>query len=671
MKTSFFVITLLSLLPLFTTAQDKRYVDSVTQLFLTSAADTVRAQAAFDLTSYYLESNHDASIRYADEAIRLSSQLNAPLSEALGKMLKAYGIYHQGNLLESYQLMTQALPVAEAGTHSLKQWFPRGGIFPGQIQDARLVLVPYAFIQMGHIQSSAGNEDKALAYYRQAAAMEMAPSAKADILSIVNSSMGGIFLGRMQFDSVEKYARAALQWAVLSSDSNGLAVVFTNLGEVAFSKRDLDSAKRYYWQSLAISKANRFIAFEIKTSLALAKLYERAGGQDSMHYYATKALEIANASKTLSFSSPAAALVAKAWSRRGVPDSAYKYMALSQQLADSTTRANQKRKAAFFSFLLDEQVRLQKLAQQNLEDRNRIRTISLVLGLAGLSALAIIFYFNNRKNQRAKRTVESALSRLKLTQSQLVQSEKMASLGELTAGIAHEIQNPLNFVNNFSEINNELIDELRVDKAKLTSDEYNELLTSIYQNNEKINHHGRRADAIVKGMLQHSRSSSGQKEPTNINALVDEYLRLAYHGLRAKDKSFNATLKTDYDDSIGSINIIPQDVGRVVLNLLTNAFYAVTEKKATTGESYEPTVALATKKTGDKVEIIVMDNGAGIPSSLREKIFQPFFTTKPTGQGTGLGLSMSYDIITKGHSGELKVESGESEGTAFTIILPA
>ena len=253
----------------------------------------------------------------------------------------------------------------------------------------------------------------------------------------------------------------------------------------------------------------------------------------------------------------------------------------------------------------------------------------------------------------------------------MIQSEKMASLGELTAGIAHEIQNPLNFVNNFSEINNELIDELRVDKVKLTSDEYNELLTSIYQNNEKINHHGRRADAIVKGMLQHSRSSSGQKEPTNINALVDEYLRLAYHGLRAKDKSFNATLKTDYDDSIGSINIIPQDVGRVVLNLLTNAFYAVTEKKATTGESYEPTVALATKKTGDKVEIIVMDNGAGIPSSLREKIFQPFFTTKPTGQGTGLGLSMSYDIITKGHSGELKVESGESEGTAFTIILPA
>ena len=279
---------------------------------------------------------------------------------------------------------------------------------------------------------------------------------------------------------------------------------------------------------------------------------------------------------------------------------------------------------------------------------------------------------NREKELIHARQIEKAYNDLKSTQAQLIQSEKMASLGELTAGIAHEIQNPLNFVNNFSEINNELIDELRIDKAKLNSDEYNDLLTTVYQNNEKISHHGKRAEAIVKGMLQHSRSSSGQKEPTDISALCDEYLRLAYHGLRAKDKSFNATLKTDYDDSIGKINVIPQDVGRVVLNLLTNAFYAVTEKKAVvTDEGYEPLVTLTTKKSGNKVEISVADNGAGIPSTIREKIFQPFFTTKPTGQGTGLGLSMSYDIITKGHSGELKVESVENEGTTFTIILPA
>ena len=271
--------------------------------------------------------------------------------------------------------------------------------------------------------------------------------------------------------------------------------------------------------------------------------------------------------------------------------------------------------------------------------------------------------------KEAKQKAEEALTELQATQKQLIQSEKMASLGELTAGIAHEIQNPLNFVNNFSEVSNELIDEMNAEIKEGNLDEAKAIANDIKQNLEKINHHGKRADAIVKGMLQHSRSSSGQKEPTDINVLADEYLRLAYHGLRAKDKSFNATMKTDFDKSIGNINVIPQDIGRVILNLITNAFYTVDEKKKSGIEGYEPTISVSTKKINGNVEIKVADNGNGIPQKVLDKIFQPFFTTKPTGQGTGLGLSLSYDIV-KAHGGEIKVITKENEGTTFIMLLP-
>jgi len=271
-----------------------------------------------------------------------------------------------------------------------------------------------------------------------------------------------------------------------------------------------------------------------------------------------------------------------------------------------------------------------------------------------------------------------SLEELKAAQAQLIQSEKMASLGELTAGIAHEIQNPLNFVNNFSEVSSELLDEMRSELDRGDIEEAKEIATDVILNLEKILHHGKRADAIVKGMLQHSRSSSGVKEPTDINTLADEYLRLAYHGLRAKDKFFNAILKTDFDETIGMIDIIPQDIGRVILNLITNAFYAVDEKKKQTlegFENYEPTVSVSTELVipppgGTRgVKISVKDNGPGIPQKVLDKIFQPFFTTKPTGQGTGLGLSLAYDIV-KAHGGELKVETIENEGSIFTIIIP-
>lgn len=317
-------------------------------------------------------------------------------------------------------------------------------------------------------------------------------------------------------------------------------------------------------------------------------------------------------------------------------------------------------------------ISVQSTEEENRFTENDLRLLSTIAANVGVTM----------QNAEAYRKLQSTLSDLKLTQEQLIQSEKMASLGELTAGIAHEIQNPLNFVNNFSEINTELIEELKAERVKLKEERdealEEEIFNDIQENEKKIVHHGKRADAIVKGMLHHSRSSSGQKEPTDLNALCDEYLRLAYHGLRAKDKTFNATMKTNFDTSLPKVNVIPQDMGRVILNLITNAFYAVTERKKEADAGFKPTVTMSTRfcpsgkgqRGEDKVEIRVKDNGNGIPQKVIDKIFQPFFTTKPTGEGTGLGLSMSYDIVTHGHGGELRVESEEGKGSEFVIVLP-
>ena len=317
------------------------------------------------------------------------------------------------------------------------------------------------------------------------------------------------------------------------------------------------------------------------------------------------------------------------------------------------------------------------ISEFKLERTNKVKRTTAILLEETIEEL--------EQKQAAIKETNIALSKsledLKSAQAQLVQAEKMASLGELTAGIAHEIQNPLNFVNNFSEVSKELLEEMLEELKNGDTEEVNAIANDVIQNLENILDHGQRADGIVKGMLQHSRKNTGEKEDTDINVLVDEYLRLAYHGLRAKDKSFNANLETAYDDSIGKIDIIPQDIGRVVLNLITNAFYAVKEQqiavekdlsgfKNLTGlDSYQPNVSVTTKKVNNQIAIIVNDNGNGIPKTIIDKIFQPFFTTKPTGQGTGLGLSLSYDIV-KAHGGTLEVQSETGKGTSFTIIIP-
>jgi signal transduction histidine kinase len=324
--------------------------------------------------------------------------------------------------------------------------------------------------------------------------------------------------------------------------------------------------------------------------------------------------------------------------------------------------------------IANKQAKALKSARAMVEEEEKMKQ----LAEEKKAELEILVQERTKEITRQKEELQQAVVELKSMQAQLIHSEKMASLGELTAGIAHEIQNPLNFVNNFSEVNIELAAELKdeIEKITIGDDEKTNLIAitnMIRQNQDKINYHGKRADGIVKGMLQHSRTSTGMKEPVDLNVMVDEYVRLSYHGLRAKDKSFNATIDQQLDNSIGDVKLVPQDMGRTLLNILNNAFYAVHEKKLQLPENYDPKLTVTTRLVdkGKKwVYIMIRDNGNGIPKEIREKIFQPFFTTKPTGKGTGLGLSLSYDIITKGHGGQLKLDSKEGEFTEFTIILP-
>ena len=410
--------------------------------------------------------------------------------------------------------------------------------------------------------------------------------------------------------------------------------------------------------------------------ISLSRVYTDLKKHDSALYYAKESLKIFEKRKDPAWKRDAYNLLTSCFDQLGRTDSAIVYLKLAKSLSDSLSVEERKNLLAFLDVVVDEQAKLEKLEKEKIETREKLRIYLLLSGIVVFIVIVFLLYRNNQHRKKTNETlrqrneeIENALHQLRSTQTQLIQSEKMASLGELTAGIAHEIQNPLNFVNNFSEVNEELLKELKAEADKGNLEEVKAIANDIIFNSEKINHHGKRADAIVKGMLQHSRSNSGVKEPTDINALTDEYLRLSYHGLRAKDKSFNATMKTDFDDSIGKVNVIPQDIGRVILNLINNAFYAVDEKKKQIQNGYEPTISVSTKKNNGKVEIKVCDNGNGIPQKVLDKIFQPFFTTKPTGQGTGLGLSLSYDII-KAHGGELKVETKEGEGSKFIIQLP-
>ena len=436
-------------------------------------------------------------------------------------------------------------------------------------------------------------------------------------------------------------------------DKKGMAQSFLNLGNLNMKMDHPSEARQYLEKSVQVSK-------EVDDKSSLATAYNNLSYLDDKEGNSKHALEY------------------------------YKLYTIYKDSVDNIETSKKFMQAQLKHDYEIKEAKLQAAQAKKDAEIKRARNIqymvigSLVIIIVAVSVIVFIQHHNNKHKQKANlllqlqnEKVETTLSELKSTQSQLIQSEKMASLGELTAGIAHEIQNPLNFVNNFSEVNKELLLELKEEINNGNMSEVKIIANDVIDNEEKINHHGKRADAIVKGMLQHSRAGKGQKEPTDINALTDEYLRLSYHGIRARDKSFNAAIQTKFDESIGKINVVPQDMGRVLLNLFNNAFYAVHEKHTLINSTsknaalpdYKPLVSVTTENRNNMIALKIFDNGNGISDKVLDKIFQPFFTTKRTGEGTGLGLSITYDII-KAHGGEIKVETKEGEGSEFIIQLP-
>ncbi len=516
------------------------------------------------------------------------------------------------------------------------------------------------------------------------------------------SNLASLYNGLRQYMQAYNYAIKA---SVLGKETGDIGMEASSLSRAGVQLANMNK----FSEAEALAKKGILLADSSKQPLNIYQTYSDFGYiQKTQNRFAAAIPYYEKAFSTMQKSDLYDLSVADAYSnlsycyeKTGNYTKALESYKMFSQITDSVRSKDNIRKATMLAlnYDFDKKQQLAQAAQEKKDiEAKRIKNqqyfIIAFLGIVVLAAVIIasILFRNNKHKQKAysllerqkketdiqKTKTEQALENLKATQAQLIQSEKMASLGELTAGIAHEIQNPLNFINNFSEVNKELIEELEGERSK-SKDERNEetekaIIKDIKDNEEKINHHGKRADAIVKSMLEHSRTSTGQKEATDINKLTDEYLRLAYHGLRAKDKNFNADIETDFDESIGKINVIPQDIGRVLLNLFNNAFYAVNKKlkaeSVTQNAEYKPTVSIKTKKLNDKIEIVVHDNGNGIPQNIIDKIFQPFFTTKPTGEGTGLGLSLSYDII-KAHGSEIKVDTKGGEGTDFIIQLPA
>lgn len=592
-----------------------------------------------------------------------------------------------------------------------------------QIQDLPGLAASYNNI--GNLQAALGNNQETLKNYFASLKIKEKTGDKKSIANTYNN-IGSTYYYQKEYEQALKYHREALKIREEIGDKAGIASSYNNIGIIYDDEGKDQEALKYHELSLKIAEENGYLqdvalsnnnigllklrqghhaeALEyFREYLKISEEIEDFGSIADAHInmgnaflklndfktaglYLDKALKLSKESGNMDFIKNCYENLAALYKMKGKYKESLEHYKLYIAYRDSIFNEENTKKLvqAQMQYEFDKKESVAK-AEQEKKDLEHQRqkniqvfaiTLLIILVIAVL-IIALIQWRSKKQKQTAnqllasqKSELEKTLAELKATQAQLIQSEKMASLGELTAGIAHEIQNPLNFVNNFSEVNAELLEEMQVELEKGHMAEAIEIIADIRENEQKINHHGKRADAIVKGMLQHSRSSTGILEPTDINALSEEYLRLAYHGLRAKDKTFNAAIKTDFDPSIGMINVIPQDIGRVMLNLITNAFYAVSEKKKLNPSGYEPTVWIHTRKEGNNVLISVKDNGNGIPQKLMDKIFQPFFTTKPTGQGTGLGLSISYEIVTKGHSGELKLVSTEGEGAEFTIILP-
>ncbi len=666
----------LLLLPFITNAQQGK-LDSLQTILQRATTDLAKHNACVGLYFYYLEVNRDSALFYADKRLALAKANNQKLAEAAAYNSRGYQYSTIGRYAESFQNLLQALKIAgDPNNEESPGWRTTQFPIPGK---NRLIIATTAHHVLSGLMGNTENPEQEIIQLKEALRIAVQIN-HPDRQMVSNMNLASAYLKMNHPDSALYFAKAAELIAENNLAQQYLGNTLLILGNIYSAKGDKGQALKYYYdglQSATIQNNQNDIA---RINHRLVEFYIEKNRSDSALHYALRNLKVVEsfggivgqginmgtAYKDLYF----------AYKLNSQHDSAYKYQGLAFVSNDSLYKIRIRNLADFQKLSLVEAMRLENLEKEKIQTQSKIRTYGMLAGLAVLSIIGFILYRNNRQKQKANNVLETTLTNLKSTQSQLIQSEKMASLGELTAGIAHEIQNPLNFVNNFSEVNSELADELKSELATGNTQLANEIASDIKDNSEKINHHGKRAADIVKGMLQHSSRDNGKKEPTDINALADEYLRLAYHGLRAKDKSFNATMKTDFDQSIGNINIIPQDIGRVILNLINNAFYAVNEREKLIANShqliafpYDPTVWVSTKKVGDKVFVSVRDNGPGIPQKILDKIFQPFFTTKPTGQGTGLGLSLSYDIV-KAHGGELRVETKEGEGSEFIIVLP-
>ena len=614
---------------------------------------------------YYLAPEHpDSAYVLADESIQLSKKLNWNIGEASGLLLLSVLRADELKFDTAVSLSMQALTIAESANHN------------------KTAATAHRYLSEFYRML----KNDSLNVYHGKKCLEQATIAK-DEKMILDALLllYNLYSENGNKTETEKYYRLAMSSAVVQNNEPVMARVFEIQAYLQFQEKEFIKSLSDYRQAFFLYRKLNGYPYLAYVETQLSRVFSILKNNDSAVFYAALALDLTtkynlkkekiDVYETLFNNAYESGDYKKAVIYRLIYDSLQDNMnrdEMSRNVERSRMREEQKKKD------------IQLQAEQEKKDAvaKRKRNLQLVIVIFTLVVAAFLFW-NNRQKQKAKEKIEMAYTQLQSAQAQLIQSEKMASLGQVTAGIAHEIQNPLNFVNNFSEVNGELISEL---KGELASDSYRngnsqnvmDIIDDINQNLTKINHHGKRADAIVKGMLEHSRQGTGQKQLTDINALADEYLKLAYHGLRAKDKDpiaigFNSTMKTDFDKSIGKVKIVAQDMGRVLLNLYNNAFYAVKEKMAESrklpGASFEPVVMVTTKKEGNKIIITVTDNGNGIPQSIVDKIFQPFFTTKPTGQGTGLGLSLSYDIV-KAHGGEILVKTKVGEGSMFIIQIP-
>ena len=649
--------------------------DSLQQAFKTTANDTVRMDLSRELGLCYIEGRADSAVYFHELQLSIARKLNLKLWQAdaldnLGYALKRMGKYPQGLTYLNEGIKIAGNPEAEKNIFKITKFSQKG--IP---HFARLTVLGNLNHDLGNLYNSALNIDKKFYYYKEA--KKIAESiGDESLLSMVCMNIGNTYLEMNEPDSALAYELKALTYSDHSGFRMYYGLTLIYLGNIYATKGDFEASKKYYKESIKVNEELNNLAYLAEAHIALAKLFKETRQIDSCLHYAKIGLGIFKRNGEPQGLLTASKLISSVYGESKNVDSAFAYQSMTLLLADSLNFAEKIKQLENIGF--SEQLYAQQLAEQEAAYTNRIRTYAMLTFSGVLLLIGIFLYRNIRQKQKVNDLlqkqnveIENTLAKLKSTQSQLIQSEKMASLGELTAGIAHEIQNPLNFVNNFSEINTELSDEIVDAARKGDLEEIIQLAADIKSNQDKISEHGKRADAIVKGMLQHSRSSSSSsvKEPTDINALADEYLKLAYHSFGAKDKTFNATINTDFDETIGRINIIPQDIGRVLLNLINNAFYTVSEKEKTSVEGYEPIVSVRTKKINGELEISIADNGNGIPEKILDKVFQPFFTTKPTGEGTGLGLSLSYDII-KAHEGKIKIRNTPGAGAEFIITLP-